>query len=271
MSERAPAYVGVSGVVSPEQQATLTETFRECFDPSSRVLALGVKATHKTQFLDVENKYGAEWYPVGDQLSQVLVADSDQLQVAQVFIDPELAADPAYRSKFMERISDRGAPWLSAVQFDMLPWHSDPTLPGFIEEAKEETDVKVLLQAHSGILETHTPEQLARKLNDYATDYVLLDSSHGKGVRLDLNRLRPYIDALYSSPALDHVGVGIAGGLNAKVVAEELPRIVADYPDLSWDAEGQLHSINLDGKRPLDIAKTTEYLRASSDVLKGVY
>ncbi len=55
-------YVGVRGVVGVGQQLALSGSTSSSGLAAHRLLLLGVKATHKTQWLDVPNKYGA-WFP----------------------------------------------------------------------------------------------------------------------------------------------------------------------------------------------------------------
>lgn len=270
MTERSKPYIGLSGIINPEQQAALSDVFRGQDFDDSRLLALGVKATHKTQMLDTENKYGREWYPVGDDLANALDQNESELHVAQVFMNPKLAKDETYRGVFMNRIHQRARSWLNAVQFDMLPIGEDGSLPKFIDDLKNTMGLNVLLQAHGGLMESYRPKELAKLLGEFAVDYVLLDSSHGQGVRLDIDKLRPYIEALYESDDLGGAGIGIAGGLNAEVVANDLPAIVKYYPDLSWDAEGQLHRPNENGKRPINLDDANAYIVASSNVLKEI-
>lgn len=270
MTERSKPYIGLSGIVNPEQQAVLGDVFREQGLDDSRLLALGVKATHKTQMLDIENKYGREWYPVGDEFTDVLDQNESELHVAQVFIDPKLAKDEQYRDEFIARIYQRGRSWLNAVQFDMLPISEDDSLPEFINNLKSTTGLNVLLQVHGGLMESYQPKELAKILGGFAVDYVLLDSSHGQGIRLNINTLHPYIEAFYESDELSKAGIGIAGGLNAEVVVNDLPQIVKYYPDLSWDAEGQLHRRNENDKQPINLEDASGYLIASSDVLQEV-
>lgn len=273
MTERSRPYIGVSGVANISQQQHLLDHFAELGLDGYRELALGVKATHKTQFLDEENKYGREWYPVGtDGFSDPLEPHVDTLCVAQIYLDTDYVDDAAYRNEFMDRIRRRGAAWLNAVQFDMLPWHKDASLLHFVEQIKCETDFNVLIQAHSDAMQTLGPDKIARKLGEYAhvLDYVLFDASHGKGVRLDTHALQPFLEAAYTSDELFATGISIAGGLNAQIVREDLPHLVQQYPDLSWDAEGQLHPNDVNGKRPLDMETAKEYLTASAEVLRSV-
>jgi hypothetical protein len=266
-------YVGVSGIVSPEVQAQLEGIAVESgLHEKGRLLALGVKAVHKTQFLDIENKYGKEWYPVGeDAFKHALRHDNpntDTIAVAQTYLDVEHVDSKDYRDKFLQRIVERGRPWLQAVQFDMLPWHANYETLEWLEKVKEQ-NVEVFLQAHKNAMEELGPRGVIRRLGRHAhlIDYLLFDSSHGTGQRLDVSALKPFVAEAYSSLDVSHTGIALAGGLHGAVVREDLPELVAQFPNLSWDAEGQLHPARQDGKRPLDLAVTEDYLRASSEIL----
>jgi hypothetical protein len=274
MNERLKQpYVGVSGVVSSEIQASLEDIAAESgLHEKGRLLALGVKAVHKTQFLDIENKYGKEWYPVGEEaFNNALRHDNpntNTIAVAQAYLDIEHVDSEEYREKFLGRIVERGQPWLQAIQFDMLPWHANRETLKFLERVKEQ-DVEVFLQAHKNAMDELGPDGVVRQLGHYAhiIDYLLFDSSHGTGQRLDTAALRPFVAEAYDKLNLSQTGIALAGGLHGTVVREDLPELVAQFPNLSWDAEGQLHPTNQDGKRPLDLAVVEDYLRASSEIL----
>ncbi len=272
MTERPKPYIGISGVVSPEQQHQLVEQFTNLNLGNERRLALGVKAVHKTQFMDIENKYGREWYPVGEKaFASALEPSADYLGVAQVCFDASFVHDAKYRDELVARIQRRGAGWLDAIQFDMLPWHDEPMMLEWVERVKSETGMQILLQAHGETMKMLGPDRTARMLGHHAhaVDYVLFDASHGKGVELSTTSLLPFLDAAYSSEALTGVGVSIAGGLNANVVRRHLPETLDRYPDVSWDAEGQLHPIDERGKRPIDMNAAEQYLAASQEVLQA--
>ncbi len=269
-------YVGVSGVISPEIEASLESMSIECGLPDrNRMLALGVKAVHKTQFLDVENKYGQDWYPVGEESFRNALRHNklnpNTIAVAQAYFDVEHVRSSEYRAKFLSRIVQRGEPWLQAIQFDMLPWHSNNEMWGFLEEVKQ-NEIAVFLQAHGDAMNTLGPRDSVCVLRQYAEllDYVLFDSSHGTGTRLDSSALEPFIAEAHEQIDLSQTGIAIAGGLNSEIVREDLPQLLSKYPNLSWDAEGQLHPVNEDGKRPLDLSVTKDYLKASSAILGEV-
>ncbi len=266
-------YVGVSGVISPEVEASLESIAIDCGLPDrNRILALGVKAVHKTQFLDIENKYGRDWYPVGEDSFKHALRhnnlNSDTIGVAQAYFDIEHVHDSEYRAKFLSRIIQRGEPWLEAIQFDMLPWHSNGEMWGFLEEVKQH-GVAVFLQAHGEAMGTLGPKDSVRILGQHSEllDYVLFDSSHGTGTRLDSLALEPFIAEAHERLDLSQIGIAIAGGLNSEIVREDLPQLLSTYPNLSWDAEGQLHPKDEGGKRPLDLGVAKAYLLVSSAIL----
>lgn len=278
MSEKIKqSYVGVSGVVSPEMQRSLEAIAEDAgLTKEGRILALGVKATHKTQYLGEENKYGADFYPVGEAAFHRALAHHDKipstLGVAQTYFDMDLVGDGDYRENFFRQIVARGEPWLQAVQFDMLPWHENIKTLDLLKKTKESNLVS-LLQVHDGAMKALGPQGVVQRLGSYAhlIDYLLFDSSHGTGTKLDTQALRPFIDTAYQHLDTAQTGIALAGGLNASIIREELPEILQEFPHVSWDAEGQLHpeKDGKDGSRVLDLPLSEEYLRASADVIRA--
>lgn len=277
-TERPKPYIGVSGVVEGQQYYFMDRfalhELERTDGKNDRRIALGVKATHKTQFLDQQNKYGKEWYPVGEQqFANALDASGcDALRVAQTYLDPSQVHDPDYQHLFIQRITKRGKGWLNAVQFDMLPWHTDVDMLRFVEKVKQETNLEILLQAHGPAMQELGPSGISRRLGNYATaiDFILFDSSHGKGERMNPDALKPFLDEAYESDKLAATGIAVAGGLNADIVREVLPALIDRHPDLSWDAEGQLHHPEGSAHRGLDMQEVERYFEASSQILNPV-
>lgn len=282
---RPHEYIGVSGVVNQEQQAELEEMFAEFGLRKWRQLQLGVKATHKPQWLEIENKYGREWYPVGwDILHSIQTEDTKAIGAVQIFMDTELVSDEDYRVAFLNRVVGITALyWLTRVQFDLLPdWcenfnltsdlldKCDKLYAGRLPSQKSDPSLTRVLQCQASIMDEHSPQEIASALAAFGKklDYVLFDASGGRGLRMEPDVLLPYIEAVYDRPDLDHLDVAVGGGLNAEVVRAELPKILRHFPDVSWDAEGQLHPVNADGKRPLDMRACREYFEASAEVLR---
>lgn len=264
MSERPKPYVGVSGVISQQQQRELTEIASPLLAHGRR-LALGVKAVRNTQWLDRENKFGSQWYPVGDDIASALTAD-DQLRVAQIYLDQKQAremGEQQYERRFVDKLLQRTGDMFSGVQFDLLPWDSANYTELFTHIKAERPDMAILLQAYRGQMENLGPDELLRRLRWYGdlVDYVLFDASHGTGVTLDTEALATFVE-----PAHRHTsyGIGVAGGLNGAVVRDRLSPLLERYPDLSFDAEGQLHK-TADGS--LDMSVTRDYLEAAEQAI----
>lgn len=271
-NDRPVPYVGVSGVVTPTQQDTLVAIAAAAGLTPTRRLLLGVKATHKTQYDSIANKYGPQWYPVGDAFIDALspaTETTSTFNVAQVYLDIDHVGDPGYRRDFMNTIMARGAKWLHGIQFDMLPWHTDPAIAGFLSDLKATNPALALLvQCHQPAMDALGPAGAARALSNLGpcVDYVLFDASHGTGTRMDVEKLSTFVDAAYSEPGLDRVGVAVAGGLTATAVTDDLPVLLSRFPDVSWDAEGGLHPFAPDGTRPLDMDRVADYLAASASL-----
>lgn len=268
---RALPYVGVSGVVSVDQASRVLGAFARSGLPASRQLLLGVKATHKTQWLGVGNRYGSEWFPVGESgfASAAPVPSPGVMGVAQVFLEPSVVADAGYREAFTQRLLERGRSWLTGVQFDMLPWHTEPWAAGYLAGLRE-CGLDVLVQCHGPAMAELGPVGCARRLAEVGEgiSHVLFDSSHGTGRSMDSVALGAFVAEALSVAGLDHVGLAVAGGLDAVAVREGLPSLLELCPDLSWDAEGRLHPEVLGSvERPLDLGVVGGYFEASAFVL----
>lgn len=263
-------YVGVSGVVSPEQQLWIREE-AEPIVAKGRQLLLGVKAVHKTHWLEVENKYGRDHYPVGSDITRSLgELSDDEMGVAQVFLDRKAAKNEGikeYEKKFIEKLIARKAAWLTGIQFDKLPWHeTDYTdLFAFIKSDQPRT---VLLQCHGDIMDQYKDDisGLTELLKGYygLVDYILFDASHGQGRELNPDALKPFIEAASN---LEGIGVGVAGGLDQRAVLSRLPALLREYPELSFDAEGRLRH---DAQGVLDERWTRNYLQVAGHVIPGL-
>jgi hypothetical protein len=267
MTERPKPYVGVSGVVSPEQQSELNEIAMPLFDHGRR-LALGVKAVRNTQWLDRENKFGRLWYPVGEEIAGTLKKD-DHLRVAQVYLDQSQArflGEKDYEKRFVDKLLNRTGDMLNGIQFDMLPWDSEGYKELFGHIKAERPEMTILLQAHRGQMEKHGPNELLRRLSWYhdQIDYVLFDASHGTGKTLDVDALVQFVAPAYRRT---HFGIGVAGGLDGPTVETELPKLLEQFPDLSFDAEGKLHTDTL-STGALNMKVTKEYLEAAERAIR---
>ena len=163
MIERAQQYVGVSGVVSPEQQEHLIEVGYDQLAGLGRRLALGVKATHKPQFDDQENKYGRLWYPVGNEIAHALHPQYPTFNIAQTYLEPEfIEASPTYPDEFMAKLNARMRDYVDAIQIDLLHYESEPERYAHVFRAMAATGLQRIVQCHGFAMERvlKTPSSL---------------------------------------------------------------------------------------------------------------
>ena len=271
MIDRPKPYVGVSGVVNPEQQRVLLDASTSLRSQGHR-LNLGVKAVHKTQWLDINNKYGRDWYPVGDEISDAIRpvnAHDNTMVTAQVFLDFKAAeGEQNYAKRFVSKMMGRTGHYLTAVQFDLLPWAHGEAVD-MLEFIKDyDSDLEIILQCYGPLMEQYSPDILMKRFRPYheIVDHLLFDASHGTGTRLNPAVLEPYIDKASELPWL---GVGVAGGLDAKVVREDLPALIMKYPHLSIDAEGRLHRNSDIEDKSLNIGETIRYITEAEKLVSS--
>ncbi len=292
MNERPRPYVGISGVVNEkkvlpsglvvtEPQQLWLEAYAQdvgMFDKTNRQLLLGVKGMHTNQFLDKTHTrdgevQGPEWFPIGEESFADALGDSDKhpntLGTAQVWLHPRHAGNAVYRDRFMNRIAWRGRKWLEAVQFDALDWHLDDNLLKYAQETRQQRGFKVILQCTGEQMYSLKPQGVVRKLGEFAAsmDYVLFDASLGLGKDLEADRLSPFLEAAYESNELSHVNFAIAGGLSGENVNRQLSKLVQRFPEISWDAEGNLHRLNNAGKRPVQMDEAKDLIKNSTDLI----
>ncbi len=288
-TERPKPYIGVSGVtryknVQPsglvvnEPRQLFVEAYadRAGIKDTDRRLALGVKAMHVTQFQDRVSKKGRDWQPVGAEEFGEALAPKEKypntMGVAQMYLDVNHVMNSEYRKVFMRRVMARGSLWLTDVQFDVLPWHTNNDMPDFIEKFKNDyPETGIILQAPLRFIDELGVDEAFDKLGDYEglADYILFDGSLGKGLPIDVDVMDDLLYRAYSSAKLDSMNFAVAGGLDADEVRSKLPYLLLEYPDISWDSEGKLHPLNNVGTRPLQLDTTREYIDASVEVIKN--
>lgn len=277
MTERMTPYVGVSGVVNPAQHRELYRIVEPYLHTTGRDLGIGIKATHKPQYDDTENKYGRLWYPVGDEITGVADETLQQhtLNIAQTYLEPEfIATDPLYPRKFFTKLTDRTEGYLDALQIDMLQYQDDPRgyQPVFREMAI--TGLMTIVQCHKAAMEKGPMQaviDLKRLTDGGRVNYVLFDASHGTGKEMDTTHLASFLAHAYNDPDFADFGTnfGIAGGLSDTSVATLLAKILPEFPEVSWDAEGKLHSAKSEGgDGSLDMERTRGYLVHSFKLLE---
>ncbi|MEK7646465.1 MAG: hypothetical protein AAB381_02110 [Patescibacteria group bacterium] len=246
-------YIGITGFRTYKEVAEMLQVFmRHRRLHSERLLHVGVM-THYHRVNETS----------GESASSFIAND----RIASVFCSPEVQvynclhyADMAHRKTLaadLRKAVALGGYNLDAIQLD-LRW---PRPERIAEALRDDTRrIEVILQIDKYILNEagQSPANLVEKLKPYqgVIHRVLLDESMGQGEPMNPDRLLPYLRAL--SQSLPDLGLGVAGGLGPHGL-EILKPILAEFPDISIDAEGKLSTRGHQGD-PLDLAHTEKYL-----------
>ena len=254
---RPEPYIGVSGIARYEQHIALFDIAqRERISDLGYFMMIGVQATGKTQVLDIENKRGQNWHPVGDTIADAAANEDSGLTKPYVHC---YFADAYEMARGIKNVMRRTGHYVRGLQFNGLPWVSKNFRPTILDFKDQYPYQSVILQAGGITLNNHSPGEVAAELETMPVDYVLLDPSGGYGREMDLELMRSYVDAIYQRQLT--VGVGVSGGLEAANVERLLGPLLEEYPDLSCDAEGRLRK-GPEGATELDIPAVDAFVRA---------
>ena len=140
-----------------------------------------------------------------------------------------------------------------------IAWPDVGELTAWRQSAPRRTRLVLQVGAGAYILVGTDPKALVARLRGYGaimTD-ILFDLSGGRGQPIDLDRARPALSELYAAFG-DSCGIGVAGGLGPDSL-DLIDPLLAEFPSLSFDAEGRLRTPEDD----LDLDKARDYLRAA--------
>jgi len=221
-------YVGISGIMSPQEVIPLLECVPH---GSERKLSIGVLVG--TETLNPSQYRARELYPPAEGIKSIFSSDPRALNVLHLStLDPEgllLEIDAAVHY---------GLPFYHAIQIN-TPWPS----PSVLLAAKEHyRSLKIIIQLCGGAIEQAggTARGVVDRLYRYPEgiiDTVLFDESRGKGLILDALKASEYLGAIRI--ALPKISLGVAGGLERRNLGCILG-LARDFPGLSIDAQGHV-------------------------------
>ena len=237
-------YIGITGFMRQEE---VLEVFNVVpLEPERRIM-VGVLASLKTM-RGFQNKWPRR-YPMADRISGIFIRHPATLNV--IHYNAKELNTLCFQ---MLTITEFGGYHLHGLQLN-IPW------PPQMELQKYRCvfhDKQIILQIGSQAFQAvdSSPKQLAVAVKNYVglIDYVLLDLSGGEGKLMDVAKIREYLQALKEKD-LD-IGIGIAGGLCPETLETIIP-LIAEFPDISIDAEGRLR----DQSDNLDLLVVKKYLR----------
>lgn len=240
-------YVGVCDIGSQENILALRRNFTN-FEPL--FLKAGITMTRKVLW-GIPTKWKAVC-PPGRRIKKIFSERLSMVMNTVHYGD----FDGVDLEPSLERILMLGGPHINFIQLDMI-WPD----PSVLEKCRRKhPHVSFILQIGNSALAQVEDNPLkmweAVKNYDGIVERFLIDRSEGKGRALDARALVRFVDILYERMAT--LGVVVAGGLGPKTVKLVEP-LMAMYPHLSVDAQGQLHEGGSTLEGPFSMERAQEY------------
>jgi len=263
-------YIGITDFMTASEVQEMFRVFQEAGGPEiGRVLQAGVM-TSKKVLTDVPTKW-SKAFPKKEDLRGIFLyhdhllgtlhyADYDEAPCLEQDLDRALSyAEFGFAGQ-------PGTYCLRAVQLDMI-W---PDPAKLLQWSGWHPHIRVILQVGKEALAQvgNDPDNLLARLEPYkrCVDDVLLDKSAGKGLGMDAEGLRPFVDAvLKRGPGM---GVVCAGGLGPESLHLVEP-LVREYPTISIDAQGKLRPSGDALNDPISWTMAERYLRKAVDLFRA--
>lgn len=235
-------YIGVTGFMTREE----VDNILNLIPPSSKqLLMVGVLASWKTLYEGKESNR----YPRTKNISGIFTSHPLALNLIH------------YHTKKTETLCEQlsslailGGKNFHGFQLNFA-WPPISELEKYRSICQDNIIVMVITpQAFEDI--GNYPQVLVSRIEDYKglVDYVLLDMSGGRGITLNTEYMRKYVETIYNEN-LD-MGIGVAGGLCSDTLYLVEP-LIKEFQDISIDAEGKLR--NHDDSLNLDFTKSYLY------------
>ncbi len=249
-------YIGITGFMSRNEVKWAWDAFEKTRLSPDYKLMVGVLASLKTLYGHA-NKWPNR-YPAVKDISGIFIQDATMLNLVH------------YNSKNTDMLFVQlmalteliGVELFDGFQLN-IAWPNELEILAYKAHYPGK---KIVLQVGGDDFETieNSPEKLVERLMVYDVgliDYVLLDTSGGKGKTLDPEKLKDYLAAIDKESDFHDMGVGVAGGLSWDTM-HLLKPLLKQIPYLSIDAEGKLRNEN----DHLDMSLVEGYVRKAAEV-----
>jgi len=261
-------YVGISGGVRADQQAEVLGYAHEAGVAQLGAFVMwGVQASVKTQIDEIPTRYGEGWHAVGDNIAGSSFLDRTNLTRPFIHIYGGDEDRELQMRTIMATVARTGE-FQRGLQLNRLDWNL-PEYDGFMAELRQNVpDMPIVLQCQDRIMGVLSPQEIVERLKTLKPEYVLFDVSHGRGLQMEPEFVRAYVDAIYQAQ-LD-VGVVVAGGLSAETLDTTVAPLYEEYPDLSCDAEGAMRTDDTKDETELDLSKVRDYIHSWACMVGGI-
>lgn len=249
MKKRKP-YDGITGFMDNQETLAVLESVPQDYQ---RLIMIGVLVSSKT-LRGIPNKW-VNRYPLIDKVESVFAADKRTLGLVHYNTD---TPEHLFEEMLAITIKCMGSTGFNGFQLNVA-WPDPSTLKRWRDNDMSEFQTIVLQIGGKAFAQVnHSPQELAKKIVSYGDtiDYLLLDPSGGLGQEFDPQIALGYLRALRD--ANTDIGLGVAGGLSSSTL-HLLEPIIAEFPDVSIDAEGKLRTT----EDHLDLNKSIDYLNSA--------
>ncbi|MCA9354600.1 MAG: hypothetical protein KC877_03725 [Candidatus Kaiserbacteria bacterium] len=247
-------YIGITDFTSPEQVRDMLGfmddlTFSDpLFD---RVLHVGVMMSRKT-LMGIETKWAKAFPP--------------KENIARIFSYPE-AYNCLHYANFdystgiedeLVRALSYGGENLRAIQLDMT-WPDPDNVHKAMHRTGKNIEVIMQIGKKAQAMCGDDPKRVAEYLDRYTgvVDRVLLDKSMGMGLGMDAMAMLPFLREI--SERIPQLQLVVAGGLGPTSL-HLLDPVLAEFPRISFDAQGKLRPSGDALNEPLDWHYVRSYL-----------
>lgn len=252
-------YIGITDFTDVSQVEEMSRVFEaHRSTESTRKLHVGVMMSYKTLH-DIPSRW-EHVFPRKERIAHIFSSPDEYncLHYADYDNYPDLAESLLGAILY-------GGSNLHALQLDMV-WPDPMEIARAIRASGRH--VEVILQIGKNAMEAvdNDPGQVVARLRGYrgVVQRVLLDKSMGQGLGMDAQALLPYARAIRD--AMPDIGIGAAGGLGPTSVHLVEP-LLAEFPDLSIDAQGRLRASG-NAQDPIDWNMAGTYLAEALKLLK---
>lgn len=269
MAQKNKNYVGVCGVASVDEARKVTELIRGAgfSQETEHIPMMGFQVSYKS--LKYGFSEGNNRVPRLADLPVILACVSRSVFPTLHYYtkEPERLVGELETLLKLDRIYEKGL--VGGVQINRV-W---PKTSQISEIRNNFPELKIILQMSSVVTGDMTVPQVADKLaKDYAgIEYIILDSSHGKGIEFDTAESTSTCQTFRNGGVQSTIV--FAGGFNGDNVKDKVTRLKEAFrsQDFSIDAEGGLRDKVGEGYGDdvLNLDKVKAYLNGASEVFLG--
>lgn len=251
---RGQPYIGVTDFTTRSQ---VIQAKQQIVPLSNRRLHVGAMTSYKVQN-GIKTYTGWEKIWLDEEgLNKLFINDNEVFNVIH-YAD---YGDPCFTtSRDLHEAIRRSGSYLHGLQLDMV-WPK----AGMVREIKKQhPSIEIILQVGKDamIQVGDTPEAILRRMLKYVNcvDYFLIDFSVGQGIPFDPSVVLGFLKKFTEVIPANRLALG--GGLGPETT-HLLTTIVSLYPEISWDAQGQMRKPKSQ-ITPIEMSRVCSYVFKSS-------